>query len=94
LADAVEFIESKLDVQTDDVGQMLAQERMELRAQYMELKRDTIDIYKCISDATSLINFKVLPLQLKTLCHPNHTSSPTTNAHWRAWHGGKRTWSP
>ena len=42
LADAVEFIESKLDVQTDDVGQMLAQERMELRAQYMELKRDTV----------------------------------------------------
>ena len=33
LANAVEFIEEKLDVQTDDVGQMLAQTRTEQRAE-------------------------------------------------------------
>ena len=46
LADAVEFIEAKLDVimKTDDVGQMLAQTRTEQRAQYAELKRDIIDV--------------------------------------------------
>lgn len=62
LADVVEFIESKLDVQTDDVGQMLAQVRMELRAYYVELKRDMIDIYKCISHCTSAVASAPIPL--------------------------------
>ena len=62
LADAVEFIEAKLDVQTDDVGQMLAQTRTEQRAQYAELKRDIIDVYKCIVDVTGAVTLASIPL--------------------------------
>ena len=37
---------------------------MELRAHYVELKRDTIDIYmyKCISDCTSAVASAPIPL--------------------------------
>ena len=62
LADAVEFIEAKLDVQTDDVGQMLAQTRTEQRAQYAELKRDIIDVYTCIVDVTGAVTSASTPL--------------------------------
>ena len=62
LANAVEFIEAKLDVQMDDVGQMLAQTRTEQRAQYAELKRDIIDVYKCIIDVTGAVTSASTPL--------------------------------
>ena len=62
LADAVEFIEAKLDVQTDDVGQVLARTRTEQRAQYAELKRDIIDVYTCIVDVTGAVTSASTPL--------------------------------
>ena len=40
----------------------LSQTRTELRAQYIELERDTIDIYKCISDVTGAVTSAPIPL--------------------------------
>ena len=88
LANAVEFIEAKLDVQTDDVGQMLAQTRTEQRAQYAELKRDIIDVYKCIVDVTGAVTLASIPLPPQP--HEQLDGQRTLET----WHGGKRVWSP
>ena len=64
-------------------NQMLAQERMELRAQYMELKRDTIDIYKCISDATSAATSAQIPLPPQPHEQPDDQRTLESLAWWK-----------